>query len=83
MAKKRFKPGLRTICAIGTVAHNRDFTPGELAEYARVSAARGKLSATRPTIAWLLKHGHVRKTKRGRYYPTGKGWKMIEKACSR
>lgn len=84
----RFKPSVRAICAIGTVAHNRAFTARDLVEYAGTSAYPKRTGRTgAQLIAWLKKHGHIRSIggvdAKRKYYPTAKGWKMIEKACKR
>lgn len=85
MPRKRYKPSVGVICKIGTIAHNRPFTAKELREYS------GSMGDTR-MINWLRKHGHIMATgyqsgagtgSRGSrsFYPTPKGWKMIEAAC--
>jgi len=77
MARKRYKPSVGAICKIGTLAHNRQFTAAELREYSGRSYGGPQL------ISWLRKHGHIETVGRGKLYPTAKGWKMIESACTK
>lgn len=83
MPKRRFKPSLRVICSLGTLAHNRTFKSRELIEYnSGDPMSRAHDPMRNKTMAWLKKHGHVRLgDRKGTWYPTGKGWNMIEKAC--
>lgn len=86
MATKRFKPPLRLLCVVGTLAHNTAFTASEMAQYVAFDRNDGRRLSTkaRPTIQWMLKHKLLRPgDKRGTYYPTKKGWNTIEKACRR
>lgn len=76
MPRRRYKPAVGVICKIGTVAHNRPFTAKELREYS------GSMGDAR-MIKWLRKHGHIRSVGGGKLYPTAKGWKMIESACTK
>lgn len=77
MSRTRFKPSVGVICKIGTLAHNRSFTAAELRQYSGHDWGGPKL------ISWLRKHGHIKTVERGKLYPTAKGWKMIERACTR
>lgn len=79
---KRYKPSVRAICSIGTLAHNRSFTASEIWQYLRYEPA-GRGFNTSRFVRWLRKHGHVRTVEGRKLYPTPKGWKMIEKACGR
>lgn len=80
--KRRFKPSVRAICSLGTLAHNRSFTARELREYS-YSHPGSKGIRLHETMRWLQKHGHIRHAERGtgKWYPTAKGWKMIDAAC--
>ncbi len=82
--KKRYKPTVRQICVIGTLAHNRpSFTMNELRQYIRFDGHDYYKLDTKQFTAWLKRHGLARDAGggRGKLYPTSKGWKMIEKAC--
>ena len=87
MSKRvRFKPSLRSICVIGTIAHNKAFTAREVTEYLGFDFGRGRVSPVNgaDVTRWLKKHGHIRPgDRKGTWYPTAKGWRMIEKACRR
>jgi hypothetical protein len=72
MARRR-KISARVICKLGTLAHNRAFTPSDLSSYA--GAATG-------TVQSLVRRGIVTRVSSGRYYPTWKGWKVIDRACT-
>jgi len=77
----KFKPTVKVLCKLGTVAHNRPFNARELAEYADIPTA----SAARH-IGWLVKHRLVHAASAGApptYTPTSKGWNMIARACTR
>ena len=79
--RKPFKPSVRVICSLGTLAHNRAFKARELIEYNSGNPfSRAHDPMRNKTMAWLKKHGHVRKVDGG-WYPTAKGWNMVEKAC--
>jgi hypothetical protein len=67
-----FKLSLGTVCKLGTIAHNTDFSPRDFAEYT---------GAPSYTLAALVKRGIVKRTSPGRYYPTAKGWNVIERSC--
>lgn len=85
MARRRYKPSVRAICAIGTLAHNRPFTATEIAQYVGPGGLRHRQTHfdAAAFARWLKKHGHVRSVPGRKLYPTAKGWKMIEKACGR
>lgn len=85
MASRRFKPPVRILCTLGTLAHNRAFKPREISEYIRFEPGGFQMQAkVRPTVAWLKKHKLVKAgDTKGTLYPTAKGWNMIEKACRR
>jgi hypothetical protein len=75
----RYKPTPRSICKVGTVAHNRSFTAHELREYVQVADRKQMLR-------WLKRHKLIAWAATGgpgpeRYHPTAKGRRMIEKAC--
>lgn len=73
MAKRR-RISARLICKLGTLAHNRAFTSSDLSSY--TGAAPG-------TMKSLVRRGIVQKVSgRGAYYPTPKGWKVIDRACN-
>lgn len=76
--KKHYKPTLRAICAVGTVAHNRPFTSAELQRYVSGGPRSGAQLAR-----WLKRHKLVELTSDRKLWPTVKGWNMIEKACRR
>lgn len=78
MKRKAFKPSLRSLCAIGTVAHNRAFRPAELKQYLRFEENVEPIKV----VNWLKRNKLVGEAERGRYWPTAKGWKMIERACA-
>lgn len=69
---KRHIPLMAVVCKLGTLAHNRAFYLGEFNEYT---------GAGRTTLQKLVKRGILEKVERHRYYPTAKGWKVIEKSC--
>lgn len=77
MPRKRYKPSVGAICKIGTLAHNRSFTAAEMRQYSGSNFGGPRL------ITWLRKHGHIKTVSRGKLYPTAKGWKMIESACTK
>lgn len=86
---KRYKPSVRALCSLRTLAHNRTFKSEEIGEYLGMTR-----EGTRSLIGWLREHGHIQRVsgarKRSpavnsvpRWAPTRKGWTMIEKACRR
>lgn len=68
-----FKVSLRTVCKLGTIAHNKDFSRNDFTEYTRASSTQ---------LAALMKRGIVKHVRAGRFYPTARGWNVIERACS-
>ena len=66
------KISLRTVCKIGTIAYNKDFSPRDFAEYTGVPSH---------VLNVLLRRGIVKRVSPGRYYPTAKGWNAIERSC--
>lgn len=72
---KRFKPTPRVLCNIGTLAHNRSFTTKEVRQYVGPQGSQ--------LVTWLKKHKHIARSADGKtsFYPTKRGWKMVEKAC--
>jgi hypothetical protein len=70
--KRKSRVPLAAICKIGTLAHNRDFSPSEYRQYTGRSSG---------DVAALVQRGLLRKTGRGRYYPTGRGWGVLERSC--
>lgn len=78
--KKRYKPSLQSLCEIGTIAHNRPFNARDMREY---SHSDDDAQEVPMRIKWLIKHKLIQPVDKGRtYFPTAKGWKMIERACS-
>lgn len=63
----------KTLCKLGTLAHNKDFTARDVSEYVGVDGSAA--------VRKMRKHGLLRKTSRGKYYPTPKGWRAVERAC--
>lgn len=66
------------ICKLGTLAHNRGFSLRDYREYTGGSRSdllamirRGLLTSTSPANS----------KKVAEYYPTSKGWDVIEKSC--
>ena len=73
MAKRKKRPdAARQLCKLGTLAHNRAFTPSELRQYA------GSASA----IPLFKRKGWIKSIEKRRLYPTKKGWRAIELACA-
>ncbi len=72
----------RAIEVLGTLAHNRGFTRQDYREYLRWdSEFRGTADLA---FKQLLRAKLIRRTeKRGEYYPTAKGWDLIDKAHRR
>lgn len=70
---KRRAISARTICKLATLAHNRAFTPSDLTSYVGVASG---------TVQSLVRRGIVKSVGRGSYYPTAKGWKVIDRACN-
>lgn len=68
-------PFQRLLCKLGTLAHNRSFSPRDVSEYVGVDGAAA--------VKKLRRLHLVEATGRGRYYPTTKGWDAIERACLR
>lgn len=73
MARRRSRISIMPLCKIGTLAHNRDFTPSEYEQYTGAPATQ---------VQSLFRRGVLRRTGRGRYYPTARGWNIVERACS-
>jgi hypothetical protein len=75
---------VRTLCKLGTLAHNRGekkgapgghagvFSPVDFAQYTGVHASQ---------FATLKRRGIIKRVAGGGYYPTKKGWAVIERAC--
>ncbi len=63
------------LCKLGTLAHNRPFTPRDVTEYTGVDGSAA--------VKKLRRLQYVTRTDRGRYFPTAKGWDAIERACMR
>lgn len=81
--RARFKPSVPAICVLGTLAHNRAFTTREIVEYTRWDRP-GIARTAAQTMRWMRRLKLVRPgDRKGTWYPTGKGWNMIEKACRR
>ena len=55
---------------IGTLAHNRAFTPSELTQYAGVDGPA--------VVRRLVRGGYLQRVSRGHYAPTRDGWAWIE-----
>lgn len=62
----------RVVCKLGTLSHNRRFTPKDLRQYT---------GADLVDLYVLVRRKIVEATGRGRYYPTSHGWEVIERAC--
>jgi hypothetical protein len=75
MAKVRVRRrvALRTVCKLGTIAHNRPFSARDFYDYV------GRVG--RVDIHALQRRGIIKKTGPNTYYPTAKGWNAIERAC--
>lgn len=69
--KRRTRVRLVNLCKIGTIAHNRPFSRRDFVEYAGTGA---QLNA-------LLRRGVIKRVGRGEFYPTSKGWDIVERAC--
>ena len=74
MARKRYKPSVKAICKLGTISHNTQFTTRDLREYTGEGPQM---------IRWLKRNKLVSAEGRGKFFPTIKGWNMIDKACKR
>lgn len=72
MPRTRYKPTVNAICKIGTLSHNRSFTSEDALSY----------GASPKLLQWLRKHKHIRKVSGRSWYPTKKGWQMLDKACT-
>jgi hypothetical protein len=62
----------KLVCKVATLAHNRAFTPSEFSQY----------TGTSGVVQSLTRRGILRKVPGGRYYPTPRGWKAIDRACN-
>ena len=71
MAAHRRRVRIDPVCKLGTLAHNRQFSYRDFHEY--TGAGIGTLDA--------LKRRGIVKRVAGGYYPTAKGWNVIERAC--
>lgn len=70
------------IQAIGTVAHNRRFTAGELAEYCGVPREWARSVIRKWEHDGLLECDDDKEEQRPRtFFPTPAGWAIIEAAC--
>lgn len=69
---RKIKLSLRTVCKLGTIAHNKDFSPNDFTSYT---------GAPSHHLAVLMRRGIVKRVGPGRYYPTAKGWNVIERSC--
>lgn len=78
MAAAKFKPTVKVLCKLGTVAHNQPFNARDLAQYAEIP-----LSSASRHIGWLIKYRLIRPAGAAAYFPTRKGWNMITRACAR
>jgi len=58
------------LLAIGTVAHNSQFTVSELSQFCGM--------CTRSAVRRFVAAGLLNKVRRGLYFPTTKGWEAIE-----
>lgn len=63
--------------AIGTLAHNRQFTIAELGQYTRFDQPHIACRA-RALVKVLVRRGYLQAVSRGRYFPTKAGWAWIE-----
>lgn len=82
MARRRPKDpagAVTVLCTLGTLAHNRAFTPGEVQDYIHYGGS-GRIN-TSNALALFLRRGWLRRVEGRRLYPTGKGWRAIEIAC--
>lgn len=70
MAKRNSARVMKTLCKLGTVAHNRQFTPRDLYEY----------GGSRAALTYLRRNGFV--TGKNKLFPTKKGWRAVELACA-
>ena len=59
--------------AVGTLAHNRSFSPRDVQEYTGRNGQK--------TVKWLVEVGLLKRVAVGRYYPTSKGWAWIDSAA--
>ena len=66
---------------IATLAHNRQFTPGDMADYQQTRSTLLKYNA-RALINKMVTMGYLEKTSRGHYFPTKAGWAWIEGGTS-
>lgn len=82
--RKRYKPSLVSLCKIGTIAHNRPFNARDMREY---SQSYQDSKETPQRIKWLLRNKLIQVADKRHagggttYFPTRKGWNMIERAC--
>jgi hypothetical protein len=63
---------VRKVAKLGTIAHNRQFTPLDFREYAGGTAAELRV---------LVQRGLVERVSRGLYFPTPEGWEVVKAAC--
>ena len=68
MRRSQLDERLRLLKLLGTLAHNRRFTP---AEFTEAGGSPAKLRS-------LHRGGFVRRVGRGEYVPTTRGWALIE-----
>ena len=71
IASRRMRVSLPTIRKLGTLAHNRQFSPSEFAEYTGQPAAM---------VAAMVRRGILTRVAPAAYYPTARGWAAIERA---
>ena len=81
MSRRKTPVRLRAVCIIGTLAHNRDFSAQDFREYASIAHPHDRVSNPDRALRSLIKRGVIERSGRGRYYPTSKGWSIIERSC--
>jgi len=69
---RNFKLNLNTVCKLGTIAHNRDFSANDFTAYTGAPSSH---------LSVLMRRGIVKRVRAGRYYPTARGWDVIERSC--
>lgn len=72
MARRSVAVSSRSLCKLGTLAHNKSFTVRDFVDY--TGSSRAQVDA-------MVRRGVLRRVDRGRLYPTPKGWNVIERAC--
>lgn len=77
--KRKSKIGLDPLCALGTLAANKSFTSRDYHEYVHYY----RDIPNPPSVKALVNRGVLLRVSRGKYYPTAKGWKVIDRACRR